>query len=229
MSVSVLVLRQFVQFANWPEDALGQLSDKLELRRLTRRQVVLAEQDIGTHLAWVIEGTVWLVDHSVDDRECVLGRYGPGDMLGELHAFGGGRELPSGLGYMAAGAASIATVSKDMLNTLINGNPLVAQGIIRLLAVRSCALFRWRTILALPSAVERVISVLEVLVGEVNSPVAVLPAGITQQEIAAYANTTRETVTRTMQRLQAAGAVVREGSAWQIDLARLAEARKSIG
>ena len=73
------------------------------------------------------------------------------------------------------------------------------------------------------------ISVLEVLVGEVNSPVAVLPAGITQQEIAAYANTTRETVTRTMQRLQAAGAVVREGSAWQIDLARLADARKSIG
>ena len=141
MSVSVLVLRQFPQFSDWPDAALLELSEKLELRRLTRRQVVLTDQDIGTTLAWVVEGTTWLVDHSLDDRECVLGRYGPGELLGELHAFGGSRDLPSGLGYMAAGAASIATISKVALMELINTNPLIAQGVIRLLAERSCALF----------------------------------------------------------------------------------------
>lgn len=227
LPVSVLLLRQFPQFADWPDAPLQVLSERLELRRLTRRQVVLTGQDVGATLAWVIEGAIWLVDHSLDDRECVLGRYGPGEMLGELHAFGGSRSLPEGLGYMAAAAASIAVVSKEVLSELIAANPLIAQGIIRLMAERSCAHFRWRAILALPSAVERVIAVLEVLTGG-ETPLRTLPAGITQQEIAAYANTTRETVTRTMQRLQASGAVMREGSSWQINVEALARAREDV-
>lgn len=207
---------------------MQQLSERLELQHLVRRQVVLGDLTTGSTLAWVLDGAVWLVDNSVDDKECVLGRYGPGEMLGELHAFGGSRDLPVGLNYVAAGAVSIATVSKSILSTLISANSVIAHGVIRLLAERSCALFRWRSILALPSAVERVIAVLEVLAGQGPQPDKALPAGVTQQEIAAYANTTRETVTRTMQRLQAAGAVSRDGNSWQINSVGLSSARNSI-
>lgn len=229
MSVSVQIFHQFEQFSDWPDDAILALSEKLDLKRLTRRQMVLVGSEAGTTLAWVVEGAIWLVDHSLDDRECVVGRYGPGELIGELHAFGGGRNLPAGLGYMAAGPASIAAISSSAMTGLILSNPLIAQGIIRLLAERSCSLFRWRSILALPLAVDRVIAVLEALGNErKGSQAHTLPAGITQQEIAAHANTTRETVTRTMQRLQAAGAVIREGSNWQIDPERLRAYRQTL-
>lgn len=228
MPVSPLLLRQFPQFSDWPDDSLAELAEKMELRRLTRRQVLLNCEDRSSSLAWVIEGTVWLVDHSLDDRECVLGRYGPGEILGELHAFGGASELPSNLGYVAASASSVATVATTFMQQLIASTPAIACHVIQLMAKRSCAHFRWRSILALPSAVERVMAVLESLSRDQASPRQCLPAGITQQEIAAYANTTRETVTRTMQRLQASGAVIRDGSHWLIDLAALHAARQEI-
>lgn len=221
MAVSPLLLRQFAQFAHWPDDALGALAENLRLRQLARRQIALGDTELGDSVAWVIEGAVWLVDHAQDDREYVLGRYGAGEMFGELHALGNATRLPVGINYLAACASHVALVKKSKLLALIGSQPAIAEQMVLLLAERSCDFFRWRSILALPSAVERIIAVLEALAEPTSDHKGRIPAGITQQEIAAYANTTRETVTRTMQKLQTSGAALRDENGWQIDPAKL--------
>lgn len=213
MAVSLLVLRQFNSFSAWPEEALTALSEQLSLRRLTRRQLAFQNGESGECIAWVLEGSVWLMDHTNDDREVFMDRYTPGSLFGELHAFQQIQTETRGFVYVAATASSIAVARKQAIWSLFSNHPFTAQAMVMSMANRMGEFFRWRTILALPSAGERVAAVLLTLADPSSGS---LPTGITQQEIAAYANTTRETVTRVMQRLQATNAVFRNGATWEI-------------
>jgi len=213
LAVSLLVLRQFATFACWPDGTLACLGEQLTLRRLTRRQLALQGQEVGKAIGWVLEGSVWLMDHTQGDREIFLDRFAPGAMFGELHAFQNATAATAGFVYVAASAGSIAIVSKEFVWKLIADHPSAAQAMVSSMSGRMGEFFRWRAILALPSAGERVAAVLIALKDKTTGA---LPLGITQQEIAAYANTTRETVTRVMQRLQSTGSVCRNGATWEI-------------
>jgi len=227
MSVAALLLKQFSQFDTWPEESLERLAGHLSLRRLARRQLALGPEELGRKVAWVAEGAVWLVDQGQDEREAVLGRFGPGEMFGELHAFGPASHLPPNLGYVTAAPGTVVVASRDMLWELLGEQASLGQQMTRLLAGRMADFFRWRAILSLSAAPDRVVAVLTALADGEGSG-ACLPPGTTQMEIAAYANTTRETVTRVMQRLQAAGAARRDGQQWLIDVTMLGQAGHAL-
>lgn len=220
MAVSPLILRQFPQFAAWPDASLARLAGQVTLKRLSRRQLALTPGELGHRLAWVVEGSVWLVDHTLDDREFVLGRFAAGELFGELHAFGRAARMPPGISYVAAENGAAAVTDKTALWNLMAEEPRLGQHMVGLLAERMGDFFRWRSIFALPSAPERVAATLAALAEDAGEA-GLLPAGMTQQEIAAHANTTRETVTRVMQRLQGEGAVRRDGAHWRVDATRL--------
>lgn len=227
MGVSPLILRQFAPFASWPDECLARLAESANLRHLARRQLALAPSEMGEWIGWVIEGGVWLLDHTQEDRESVLGRFMGGDLFGEMHAFGDAGHLTGYLSYVAVGTSTVAMVHRRVAWELIGSEAQVGQQLVALLARRMADFFRWRAILGLPSAPERVMAVLAALMtGE--GAAEHLPAGMTQQEISAYANTTRETVTRVMQRLQADGVVRRDGSTWHVNREALARAQRSL-
>lgn len=227
MGVSPLILRQFAPFASWPDDCLARLAENAHLRSLARRQLALTPAEIGEWIGWVVEGGVWLLDHTQEDRESVLGRFAGGDLFGEMHAFGDAGRLTGYLSYVAVGPSSVALVQRRVAWELIGSEAQVGQQLVALLARRMADFIRWRAILGLPSAPERVMAVLATLSASSSAP-GTLPAGMTQQEIAAYANTTRETVTRVMQRLQADGVVQRDGSTWHINREALEQAQRSL-
>jgi CRP/FNR family transcriptional regulator, cyclic AMP receptor protein len=229
LGISPLILRQFAPFASWPDDCLAQLAESASLRQLARRQLALTPAEMGEWIGWVIEGGVWLVDHTQEDRESVLGRFTGGDLFGEMHAFGEAGRLTGYLSYVSVGPSKVALVQRRVAWELIGREAQVGQQLVALLTNRMADFFRWRAILGLPSAPERVMAVLAALLtGDNTIAIGQLPAGMTQQEIAAYANTTRETVTRVMQRLQADGVVVRDGSTWQVNRAALEKAQRSL-
>lgn len=213
MTVATVVAASWPVFFQAPEPVLAQVAQAAQLRPLRRRQVALRPGEVGQCVAWVVSGRVQALDQTVDGKEFVVGSFGPGEFFGEVEAFG---QVVPGTVYVAAMEGAVAVVPAAVLEEAGGAWPGLWRRLLAATAARSGQWLAWRRRLSLPNAVERVEETLAWLAGLDASGQGRLPPGVTQQEIAGYANTTRETVTRVMQRLQQEGRVVREEGGWKV-------------
>lgn len=213
MTVATVVAASWPVFSQAPEAVVAQVAQAAQLRLLRRRQVALSPAEVGDALGWVVSGRVQALGQTVDGKEFVVGSFGPGEFFGEVEAFGG---AAPGTVYAAAMEGAVAVVPLAALEQAGEAWPALWRRLLAATAARSGQWLAWRRRLSLPNAVERVEETLAWLAGLDESGLGRLPEGVTQQEIAGYANTTRETVTRVMQRLQQEGRVVREEGGWRV-------------
>lgn len=209
MPVSQAVLVQCPLFADMPPLHLGAVAERMQLQQLRRREVVGGPQGFQG-LGVVLSGMVQAVEETADGREVVLSTVDVNQPFGlaELLA-----ELPLRPTWVAAAAGTAVGVLESGVAREVLKRPEQAWRVACNLAQRLCDTQALQKILSIHSVPARLAAWLLWQCGG-HPGVLALP---THAELAWRLNTTRESVTRVLQRLSVEGIVQRDGEVWRID------------
>jgi CRP/FNR family cyclic AMP-dependent transcriptional regulator len=120
-----------------------------------------------------------------------------------------GRPAPE---YVIAVAPSrVIVLDRDRARQLMFSTPVGAEAVATRLADRMRRAASHRAMLSLPSSFQRVCAQLALLAQKTSTGIVVISTPPTHQEVAIMVNTSRETVTRTLQFLQSMKVVARDG------------------
>lgn len=217
MPIPLAVLQNFHLLRDLPAETLSRLGDGMTERTFARREAVIKKGEPGTVLGFLIEGRLQGVDFTVDGREVGLYFVDPNDYFGELSVIDG---LPRPEFVIAVGRSRVVTLPRDDARTLFVSTPAIARRITLRLAQRLRAVSAQRTLLGLPNPAQRVCAQLIQLTVKVADGRVIIAHAPTHQEIAIMINTSRETVTRVFQVLQARGILKRDGTQWRVENSR---------
>lgn len=209
MPVSMAVLSQCSLWAGLPPGPMKELASQMRLLPMRRREVLGSPEAPFTGLGVVLSGQLQALDETMDGREVALqkiqsnGVFGLGELLAD-------RSEP--LTWVAnAHGTAVGLLERSLAQQFLD-RPEVASRAARLLAQRLSDIQSLHKVLSVHPVSARVCAWLawqaQHSVGLVMPP--------THAELAWQLNTTRESVTRVLQRLQADGVIEREQDAWRI-------------
>lgn len=211
MVVTPELLKSFPLLKPLPDPVLAQLAQHSTLHKFARRGIVLNAGVHEQNLCFLFQGRLQGIDFTIDGREVGLYFVEPGDFCGELGLFDGGPQPE----YVIAltGSVVVMVPMLSIRKIMLSHPDMVAELGVRL-AARIRHLTRQRALLGLPNIAQRVCCQLWALLPESDRQ-AMHAAQImnppTHMEIAIMLNTSRETVTRVFQALQARQIVRRDG------------------
>jgi CRP-like cAMP-binding protein len=209
MPILIPILQGLRLFESLPASRLAALSQVMAERRVERREVVIQRGDIGAGLGFLIEGRLQTVDFTLDGREVGLEFVDEGDFFGELAVIDG---QPAPEYVIAVAPSRITMLDRERARELMFSTPQASESVARRLAQRMRRSARQRAVLALPSSFQRVCAQLTLLAQRDAAGRVFIQLPPTHQEIAIMVNTSRETVTRTLQFLQGLKVVARTGA-----------------
>ncbi|MDP3875754.1 MAG: Crp/Fnr family transcriptional regulator [Methylobacter sp.] len=213
MSVDPLLLKQFDLFKPLPAEVIRQLSQYAQLVEVPRRKVVMEKNQLAHSLGLLLDGRLQGVDITLDGREAGLYFVEPNDFFGELAVVD---QLPTHEMVISLVPSRFITVPAKIILQLVNEVPQVAALINARLAKRLREALTQRTLLTMPSPLQRVCAQLIRLTIKTPAGEQLIVLAPTHQEIAIMINVTRETVTRVFQKLQTHGVIVRNGNNLEI-------------
>lgn len=229
MPFPLLQLTRFELFRGLPEEVLRTLADHWVERTYARRELVFSKGEEGQSLYLLLDGRLQAVDFTVDGREAGLYFVDPGDYFGELAVVDG--QLQSE--YMIALSRSrVAMLPRQEARALILSSPELSGRVMTRFAQRLRAATAQRTLLALPNPAQRVCAQLVQLASKEAAQAPVIACAPTHQELAIMINSSRETVTRVFQVLQARAVLRREDDRLVVEnlayLTAVAEGREEL-
>jgi CRP/FNR family transcriptional regulator, cyclic AMP receptor protein len=208
MPVLIPILQRLRLFNQLPADKLAEHAGLMQERRLARREVAIKRGVSDAGLGFLIEGRLQAVNFTLDGREVGTDFIEEGDFFGELSVIDG-QGAPE---YIIATAPSrITFLDRDRARELMFSTPSGAEAVALRIAERMRRSAGHKALLALPSSFQRVCAQLRLLATDDGTGRWTIVLPPTHQEIAIMVNTSRETVTRTMQFLQGMNVVARAG------------------
>lgn len=213
MPILIPILQGLRLFDQLPAEKLAQVAKHMTERRAERREVIIKRGEVGAGLGFLIEGRLQAVNFTLDGKEVGTDFIDNGDFFGELSVIDG-RPAPE---YVIAVAPSrVVVLDRERARELMFSTPAGAEAVATRLAERMRRAASHRAMLALPSSFQRVCAQLA-LMAQHRGAVVVISTPPTHQEIAIMVNTSRETVTRTLQFLQTMKVVTRAGNDLLVD------------
>lgn len=223
MTVPVEVLKRFDTLRNLPDALLLRLSEQSLLKKYARREVVIDPGADTPYLCFLFEGCLQGVDFTVDGREVGLYFVRAGDFCGEVGLFG---LQPNPEFVISLVKSVVLQVPYAVVEPIMYDSREIMKGLNQRLAQRVFEFARQRSILSLNSIPKRIYHLLLQLAGidgfaeggahayalSSGGEEVSIPSPPTHQEMAIMLNTSRETVTRVFQSLQAGGVVQRNGT-----------------
>jgi CRP/FNR family cyclic AMP-dependent transcriptional regulator len=207
MPVLDFALRSCRFFATAPDAVVLQAAQDMDIVNLKRREVLMRGGRPFAGLGVVLQGRLQAMDRTLDGREVAL------QTIEERQAFGQAGLLarrPVALTWVAVAPSAVAVMSADQARRLLETTEL------GLMAARDLAdqvndHLGWQKLLAVTPISSRVCAwAVWASAGSTNLEIP------KHAELAWRLNTTRESITRTFQRLLADGLMAREGEAWRI-------------
>jgi CRP-like cAMP-binding protein len=163
-------------------------------------EVIFLEGQTRSSL-WIIEdGSVKISKLNPEGAEYILHLLGPGSIFNDIAALDGG---PTPANAIAMTLVSAWSISSEVLREAIERHPAMARAAIETLTGRVRALNRQLEDLALYPVLARLA---RFLLAQAEDPSLSGP-GITRAAIAGHLNTTPETISRVLVKLQDAGAI----------------------
>jgi CRP-like cAMP-binding protein len=208
MPVLIPILQSLRLFDRLPLTQLAALSPMLSEQTVERREVVIKRGAVDVGLGFLIEGRLQSVDFTLDGREVGIHFFGNGDFFGELSVID---RQPAAEYVIAVAPSRLIFLDHARARELMFSTPQAAEAVSLRLAERMRQSARQRALLSLPSSFQRVCAQLTLLSQPDSSGKVVIILPPTHQEIAIMVNTSRETVTRTLQFLQSMKVVSRAG------------------
>jgi CRP-like cAMP-binding protein len=207
MPVSPIALQPIAFFGQLSDESRTWASEQMEIFSLKRRQALLSGKGPFKGLGVVLHGRMQAVDLTLDGREVALktteqfGLFGQEDLMSAR---------PVGLTWMAPSTSSVAVMNERTAREFL-ALPDVLRAIAADMAQQLNDQLQWQKILSATNVTAKLANWI-VFAARDRAQVQ-LP---THAEVAWRLNTTRESVTRVLQRLQADGVLVREGGHWVV-------------
>jgi len=209
MSIASLTIKQFLLFKNLPDNIIDQLREHATLAEVPRRKIIMQKGATTHSLGLLLEGRLQGVDMTLDGHEAGLYFIEPNDFFGELSVID---NQPASEFVIALSPARFIMMPAAIIQQLVKTSPEVASIINRRLAQRLRESIAQRTLLAMPTPLQRICAQLLRMIKESDNKEGVIDLPPTHQELAIMVNVTRETVTRAFQKLQKNGIIKRNGN-----------------
>ncbi|MYN26934.1 Crp/Fnr family transcriptional regulator [Duganella levis] len=177
-------------------DALRALADGGVRRHYARRTRFISEGDDGNAIYIILSGQVKVFTSDLDGKEFLFGSYGPGTILGEMALDG----QPRSASVTALTAVQCAVVPVEVLRQRVTEDPAFALELIRTLIQRSRNTTTYTRRLALDSAYQRLVALLNELAVP-HDGVRVIPEPLSQQAIGERIGTSRDMVSKLFKEL----------------------------
>ncbi len=200
-------LRKFPLFANLPEEELKIANGLLRVKEFARREIVCRKQEAADGLYLLFSGQLQAIDIAEDGREIGLNLIKPGAFFGELSVIDG---LPRSAHIVALVPSVVGVIPQGPARELFYKLPSTAEAMMRHLTALVRNLSNYRTLLAIPNAHQRVCALMLQLGQQMPGGLVVIQNLPKQQEIAIMINTSRETVSRAIGQLIAAGVLEKD-------------------
>lgn len=208
MPVLIPILQGLRLFDQLPVEKLAEVAQTMTERRVERREVIIKRGEVGAGLGFLIEGRLQTVNFTLDGKEVGTDFIENGDFFGELSVIDG---KPAPEYVIAVAPSRVIVLDRDRARQLMFTTPVGAEAVATRLAERMRRAASHRAMLALPSSFQRVCAQLALLAQRTTTGALVISTPPTHQEVAIMVNTSRETVTRTLQFLQSMKVVARDG------------------
>ncbi len=209
MAVATPTLKQFKLFGNLPDSVIEQLCQYATLSEAPRRKVVMQKGEISHSLGLLLDGRLQGVDMTLDGHEAGLYFIEPNDFFGELSVID---QKPAPEFVISLSPARFIMIPANIIQRLIKHSPEVSAIINERLAQRLRESISQRALLAMPTPLQRICAQLLKMCQGTKEKGIIIAHAPTHQELAIMVNVTRETVTRTFQKLQKQGIIKRNGN-----------------
>lgn len=208
MAVSLLTLGPCRFFANASSAAVQFAASHMEMRHLRKRELLGDSQLPFSGFGVVLQGSIQAVDRTMDGKEATLFSIDPYEVFGHVGLLA---DQPVALTWVATSSSTtVALMPHDKALQLTQFPELVLQ-MARSTSQQVCDLLSWQKIQAIHPVTARVCAWL--LYHSRQETQVRLP---THAELAWRLNTTRESVTRVLQKLLTDGVLQRDGDIWHI-------------
>ena len=186
---------------------ISKLRSNLQFYLVKKGALVIEANSPGEQLMFLISGRLQVIDESEDGRQVGIGFLIPGEYFGELSIIDG---QPRSASVVACEESFVAALPREHAVKLIYHTPLIAERIMLRMAANLRSATRYRSILGIPNASQRVFALLSRFSIIAPGGLTVIEKMPTQQEIAIMVNTSRETVSRSIHTLIDKGVVEKD-------------------
>jgi CRP-like cAMP-binding protein len=216
--------QQFVEstplLTGLPEESLKAVTAHVVIRSHPANRIILLENDWGGSVYFVLEGWVKIRTHNVDGKEVTLNILGKGEVVGEMAALD---EAPRSTDVITLTPTVIGSIpAQDFVNLLYH-EPLAGVRLSQLMAKRLRQLNR-RLRLREADSLSRVADTLLFLAegqGKTSDKGTAIP-NLPHRELSSISGLARETVTRSLTKLEKKALIEREeDTLWICDLSAL--------
>lgn len=189
------------------EEERSELRKHIIHRDFRRNEMILHEDETSHCIYLILSGQVKVVHISAEGKEHILAIHEKGDFFGEM-ALLDGKTAPANVVALKDGR--ICLITKESFFQIVMQNRPVVEGIIALLCTRLRQAWLQIRVMSFEDAEHRVRVILQDLgekFGVRDSRGVIIGLGITHQNIAYLATTSRETVTRFLNKATKAGEI----------------------
>jgi CRP-like cAMP-binding protein len=204
VSIGVPALRNVPLFQVLDDEQIRQISLLLKQRRYYKGDTVFHQGDPGGCLYLVTSGRVRIFLNSADGREATVRFYGPNSAFGEFSVLDG---QPRSASAAAVDDVTTLVLYRDDFMALLRQHFEVVERLFTMLTERLRYTTSYSEQLAFLSVPGRVASVLLRLAGVEADLLKPARLDLTQEDLAKFANTTREWVNRSLREFAEAGLI----------------------
>ena len=190
-----------------PEASLIPAVAHAAIRKHPANQMILLENDWGGSVYFVLSGWLKIRTYNADGREITLNIVGRGEIVGEMAAL---EQAPRSTDVLSLTPVTIANIPADDFVRLIENEPLAGMRLAKLMARRLRQVNR-RLRLRESNSTSRVADTLLFLVegqGKTSEKGVEIP-NLPHRELSSMSGLARETVTRVLTKMEAAGTIAR--------------------
>jgi CRP/FNR family cyclic AMP-dependent transcriptional regulator len=199
------LIRRVPLFSTLTEEEFKCLEPIFQVKTYRKNQIVFMEEETGNYMYIVLAGKVKVTKTTATGKETILAIHQPGDFFGEM-ALLDGKTAPATVSSMED--CRIASIHHSDFQRMLMCNEKVVRQIVQVLCSRLRQVWAQVQDLSYSTADSRIragILNLSRKHGVQDSRGIIIDLKITHQELAELVGTSRETVTRTLARLQKKG------------------------
>jgi CRP/FNR family transcriptional regulator len=194
-------------FSSLSPEETNEVEQIILKKSFTREQVVLSEEDTSRFMYIIYSGKVRVVKKNNEGREQILSIHKKGDFFGEMSLLDGETQPAT---IIAHEDAIIGLLHKNDFEYHIMSHEVIRRKIIDMLCLRLRDAWKMIKILSFDNAEHRILIVLDhlrELYGVKDDRGVIINMKLTHRLIASYASVSRETATRTLNKLEKSGLI----------------------
>jgi CRP/FNR family cyclic AMP-dependent transcriptional regulator len=227
-SVTLEQLRRIPIFVDLDAETLESLTRLARIRKCAPREIIVYQDEPAAGVQLMTVGRASVSVTTRDGRATTIGELGPGEIIGEISLLDGG--TPSAT-VTAITRTELICIDRQPFLDLLEQKPRMCIGLLAVIAGRLRRLTRWADDLAglpLPARLAKCLMALLTEHGQQTGPRRVrIGLKISQNDLATRVGGSRESVNKTLRRMERSGVLTQEAGHLVItDLTQLQGAAK---